>query len=196
MAGAAGTELLPEGFVFDVVPADTDTEPQSTAGQQIEIGCLARDERGLALRKDQDPGGELESFGDSGQIGEHHERIVERVVLGIGTRELGCSIGVNGTEHVVICEEVVKAKLLDREPESPDSTRVSMELDLRVDSADLHGLRLLGWVDDRALDFSGSGVTAREMKPATLTLSGRSATRLLMPESALLTAPRSSAPRV
>ena len=96
------------------------------------------------MREDQDPSGELEAFGDGGQIGEHHERIVERVVLGIGARELGCSIGMNGTEHVVVGEEVVKAELLDREPESAHSTRVSSKLDLRVHSADLHELPLLG----------------------------------------------------
>ena len=78
-----------------------------------------------------------------GQIGEHHQWIMEQVVLGIGARELGCSIGVNGAEHVVVREEVVKAELLDREPEASHSTRVSSKLDLRVYSADLHELRLL-----------------------------------------------------
>jgi len=64
-----------------VVQADPDTEAQSTAGEKIKIGGLPCDEHRRALREDQDPGGELESFGDGGQIGEHHERVVERVVL-------------------------------------------------------------------------------------------------------------------
>ena len=58
LPGAAGTEVLPEGLVLDVVPADPHTEAQPTAGQEIDIGRLPCHERGLALRKDQDPGGE------------------------------------------------------------------------------------------------------------------------------------------
>ena len=84
LPGAAGAEVLPEGLVLDVVPADPHTEAQPTAGQEIDIGRLPCHERRLALRKDQDPGGETDSLGDAGQIGEHHERVVERVVLGVG----------------------------------------------------------------------------------------------------------------
>ena len=84
LPGAAGAEVLPEGLVLDVVPADPHTEAQPTAGQEINIGRLPCHEHCLALRKDQDPGGETDSFGDAGQIGEHHERVVERVVLGVG----------------------------------------------------------------------------------------------------------------
>ena len=48
-------------------------------------------------------------------------------------------IGVNGTEHVVVGEEVVKAQVLCPFADSPDSARISAELGLRVDDADLHG---------------------------------------------------------
>jgi hypothetical protein len=65
---------------------------------------------------------------------------VERVVLGVGAGDLRLSIGVNGTEHVVISEKVVKAHVLDRSPNSPNSARVPSELVLRVDDADLHWL--------------------------------------------------------
>ena len=74
-----------------------------------------------------------------GQIGEHHERIVERVVLGVGPSQRRRPIGMNGTEHVVVGEEVVKAQVLDRFPNPPNSGRVSSKLVLRVDDADLHG---------------------------------------------------------
>src|ERR1700716_3956553 len=86
LPGAAGTEVLPECLVLDVVPADPDTEAQPTTGEKINIGCLPCDERCLALREDQDSGRELDSVSDGGQISEHHERIVERVVLGIRAR--------------------------------------------------------------------------------------------------------------
>jgi hypothetical protein len=63
-------EVLPDSLVLDRVPADPYTEAQSTAGQEINIGRLACDEGCLALRKDEDPGGETDSLGDAGQIGE------------------------------------------------------------------------------------------------------------------------------
>ena len=136
---AAGAEVLPEGLVLDVVPADADTEAQPTAGQEIDIGRLPCDERGLALRKDQDPGRELDALGDPGQIGEHHERIVERVVLGVRARQLRCSVGVNRPEHVVIREQVVEAQIFDRSSNSPNRGRIAAKLVLRIDNTDLHG---------------------------------------------------------
>ena len=73
------------------------------------------------------------------KIGEHHERVVERVALGVGAGQRGRPTGMNGTEHVVVGEKVVKAQVLDRSPDSPDSARISAKLGLRVDGADLHG---------------------------------------------------------
>jgi hypothetical protein len=48
-------------------------------------------------------------------------------------------MGVDGAEHVVVSEKVVKAQVLDRSPNSPNSARISSKLVLRVDDADLHG---------------------------------------------------------
>jgi hypothetical protein len=93
-----------------VAPADSHTQPQPTAGQQINIGRLPRHERCLALRKDQNPGGEPDARGHAGQEGEHHERVVERVLLGVGARQPRYPIGVHGTEHMVIGEQVVKPR--------------------------------------------------------------------------------------
>ena len=76
---AAGTEVLAQGLVLHVAPTDAHTQAQPTAGQQINIGRLPRHERCLALRKDQNPGGEPDALGHAGQKGEHHERVVERV---------------------------------------------------------------------------------------------------------------------
>ncbi len=117
-------------------------EAQPAAGEQIDVGRLPGHERCLALRKDQDPGGEPDPLGDAGQVGEHHERVVERVVLGVGAGQRGRPIGVHGAEHVVVGEEVVKAQVLDRLADPPDSARISAELDLRVDDADLHAPQL------------------------------------------------------
>jgi hypothetical protein len=46
---------------------------------------------------------------------------------------------VNGAEHVVVGEEVVKAQVLGLRPDPLDSARDSAELGLRVDDADLQG---------------------------------------------------------
>jgi hypothetical protein len=63
---------------------------------------------------------------------------MEWVVLGIGARQRARAIGVHGTEHVVVGEEVVKAELLDRSPDPPNRVRISSKLSLRVHDTDLH----------------------------------------------------------
>jgi hypothetical protein len=83
---------------------------------------------------------------DGCQMGEHHERVVERVALGVRAGERRRSIGVNGTEHVVVGQEMVKAEVLDRSANPPNSARISSQLDLRIDDADLHGSQsATGW---------------------------------------------------
>jgi hypothetical protein len=48
---------------------------------------------------------------------------------------------VNGPEHVIVGEEVVKAQVLDRSPNPSNSARISSKLVQWGDDADLHGLR-------------------------------------------------------
>jgi hypothetical protein len=45
-----------------------------------------------------------------------------------GARERRLSIGVNGSEHVIVGEEVVKAQVLDRSPDPSNSVRISSKL--------------------------------------------------------------------
>jgi hypothetical protein len=124
-----------------MVPADPHTESQATAGQKINIGCLPSDERCLALREDENPGGELDSLSDPGQIGEHHEGIVERVLLGIRAGQLTCSIGVDRAEHMVVRQKMVKAQFLNRSPDPPNSSRISSKLSLGAHNANLHRIQ-------------------------------------------------------
>jgi hypothetical protein len=114
LPGAACTEVLPKGLVLDVVPADADAQAQSTTGQKINIGRLPRNERRLTLGKDKDTRRETDSLSNGSQIPEHHERVMERVALGVGARELRRSTGVDGAEHMVVSEEVGKAQVLNR----------------------------------------------------------------------------------
>ena len=53
-------ERLAERLVLDGVPADADAEPEAAVGQQVDLGGLLGDERGLALGQDDDPGDQLE----------------------------------------------------------------------------------------------------------------------------------------
>ena len=58
-------------------------------------------------------------------MGEHDERVVERVVLGVGAGQRRRSIGVDRTEHVVEGEEVGKAQVLDRPSDPANRGRVA-----------------------------------------------------------------------
>ena len=80
------------------------------------------------------------SLGDARQIAEHHKWVMEGVALRVRPGERRRPIGVHGTEHVVIGEEVTEAHLLDSGPDTPDRDRVSSKLDLRVYSTDLHDI--------------------------------------------------------
>ncbi len=63
-------------------------------------------------------------------------------MLGVGARQRRRSVGVNGTEHVVVREEVVKAEVLDRFPDPPNRGGIASKLVLRIRDADLHALSL------------------------------------------------------
>jgi hypothetical protein len=131
-------KVLPECLVLDVVPADPHTEAQAASGKEINVGCLPRDERRRALWKDQDSRRETDSLGDAGQIGEHHEWVMERIALCVGPSELGRSTGVDRAEYMVVREKVVKSQLLDRSANSSYCAGISSQLDLWIHDADLH----------------------------------------------------------
>ena len=53
-------EVLAERLELDVVPAEADAEPEPPAGEQVDLGGLLGDERGLPLGQDEHAGDELE----------------------------------------------------------------------------------------------------------------------------------------
>jgi len=138
LPSAAGMEVLPKGLVLDMVPADSDTESQPTPGQEVDIGSLPCHECSLALRKDQDSSGESEPFGDASQVPEHHKRVMERIVLGVGARQWRRPIGMNGTQHMFVGKKMIKAQVLGCSGKSTNCGGVSMKLDLGVRDANLH----------------------------------------------------------
>ena len=121
-----------------MVPTHPHAEAQPTTRQQIHIGRLPRYQRCLTLRKYKDPGGEFEALSDSGQIAEHHEGIVERVMLVVAAGKRRRSVSMLGAEHVIVGNEVIEAHLFHRHAERPDSGWVAPQFVLRVHSAELH----------------------------------------------------------
>ena len=142
LAPAASVEALPERLVLDVVPADANAEAQAPAGEQVDIGHLPRNEGGLALRQNQDARHEFDAPGERGEVSEHHERVVEGVLLRVWSRELGLAALVRRTEDMIVREEIVEAKRLHAGPDATNRLRVAAKLGLWIDSADFHDCSL------------------------------------------------------
>jgi hypothetical protein len=136
---ASGTEVLAQGLVLDVVPADPHTETQPPPRQQVDVRSLPSDQGGLALREDQDAGDEADALGHSGEVGEHHQRVVERIALGVGTDQGRDPVLVHCTKHVVIGQQMIEAERLGRPPDAAHRLGVTAQLDLRINHTDLHG---------------------------------------------------------
>ncbi len=139
---AAGVEILPKRLVLHIVPAETCAKAQSAARKKINISCLSGHKCGRALRKDQDARDKGDSLGDACEVAEHHERVVKGVPLGVGARQWRCSIGVNGSEHVVVGEDVSKAQILHRSSEFANGSRITPKFVLGVRDTYLHGQQL------------------------------------------------------
>src|ERR1700733_668089 len=135
-------EVLSECLVLDVVPAHAHTEAQPPGRQKIDVGCLSGHECRRALRQNQDPGSKRDSLGDASQIGEHHERVVKRVTLRIGTSELWRPTGVNGSHYVVVGENVIETQVLNSSSEFAHSNRIASKFDLGICDADFHRRQL------------------------------------------------------
>ena len=138
LACASRTKVLTQGFVLDLAPADANAQSKPTSGQQVDIGGLARHECRLALRQDQDPGRKPDALGDASQISEHHERIMKRILLRVRPRERRRSVGVDGTQHMVVGKEVIETQILDCPPNPSNCDWIASKLDLGVHDADLH----------------------------------------------------------
>ena len=68
-----------------MIPPDPNAETEAAAGQQVDVRGLAGHQGSLALREDEDARGELDALRDPGEVGEHDERVVERVRLRVRT---------------------------------------------------------------------------------------------------------------
>src|SRR5690349_1344903 len=84
LSSATGVKVLIERFIFGEIPADTDTEAQALAREQIHFGSLLGHQSRLALRKDQNTCRKLDSPCDAGKESEKRKRLVELVVVEVG----------------------------------------------------------------------------------------------------------------
>ena len=131
-------EIFVQGLVLDIVPADTDAEPKSSTGEDVDLCGLLRDEGRLTLGKDQHAGGELDPGGDARQEAEEDEELVEGRFLGIGAHQLGLAV-VGGAEDVVVGEEVVETAGLHGLGQVADDGRIPPDFGLGKDGTELHG---------------------------------------------------------
>ena len=134
---AAVREVLAERLELDEVPAEADPEPEAPAGENVDLGGLLGDERGLPLREDEHAGDELEPGNDSGEVAEEDEDLVEHVLGRVWAGPLG-TVGDVRAEYVVVRQQMGESELLGRLGVLADAARVSADLRLREDDSDLH----------------------------------------------------------
>ncbi len=127
----AGTvaEILVQALVLDLVPADADAETEFPAGEEVHRGGLLRDERGLALGKDDHAAGVLEGGRDGGHEREEREGLHEGILAGVGTSPVG-TCGFRCADDVIVREDVI-------EPERFGLGRELSQVVLRAEEPDL-----------------------------------------------------------
>ena len=132
-------EVLAECLVLDMVPAYADPQPQAAPGQDVDLGRLLGDQRGLALGGYQDARYELDPLREAGQVPEEHHGLVEHVGVPVRAVPTRAAAGV-GAEHVVVDEQVLVTHILDGLGVVFDRRRVGAYLGLGEDHSDTHGL--------------------------------------------------------
>src|SRR5215475_14246124 len=111
LARAARLPLCAERFILDVVPSQTDAEPQAPAAQEIDLRRLLRDDSSLALRRDQNAAREPDGLGDRRQEAERHEGLVEVSLLVV---ELNPAIPRRRSEDVIGYLDIGVAEIFRR----------------------------------------------------------------------------------
>ena len=145
---AAIAEILSERLVFDGVPANADAETKPTTAEQVDLGGLFGDQRGLALRQYDHPGDQFQRSRDRGKKAEHDERFVERGVHVVRAVPALVNLRV-GADDVVIDEDVAVSELLHPLGVGAHGPRVSAELRLRERHSNSHVVILPAWPSQR-----------------------------------------------
>ena len=134
-------EILAQCLVFDGVPTDADAEAQPSIAQQVDLGGLLCDQRGLTLGKDDDARYQLDGGRDTGEKSEHHQRFVKGGVHVIRPAPAGMDARV-GADDMVIGEDMREVRGLDVFGIGAHSAGIRTDLGLGKHHSDAHLARL------------------------------------------------------
>jgi hypothetical protein len=139
-AAASGREVFAQGLVLDRVPANRDAQPQTSAGEHVDLGRLFRNQHCLSLGQDDDAAHELEALGDGAEVGKEDKGLVEAALVGVGAGAPAAGTVGIGADYVVIGEKMVVTEALGRLSVIAENDRVRANFGLGKDNADLDDL--------------------------------------------------------
>src|SRR5262245_2360589 len=169
-APASRMEILVEGLVLDVVPADAHAEAQAPASQHVHRRSLLGHQRSLTLRQDHDARDQLQLLRAGAEEAEQDEHLMERTLVGIRRRaaELVESLEL-AAQHVVEDEQMMVAGALGGLRIVADHGGIRSALRLRKYHSELHAEVLL----DRGMAHRSTGlssITCRRRDAVAVTL--------------------------
>ncbi len=129
-------EILAQGFVFHLVPADAHTQAHAAAAEHVHLGGLLRHQCRLSLRQDDHAGGELDAPGEAGQVAKEYERFVKRVLVGVAVP--AGAVGRARAQHMVIGQQMGVAQALGGLGIIADHQGIVADLQLRENRACQH----------------------------------------------------------
>src|SRR4051812_25754737 len=101
---------------------------QSAIRQQVNVGCLPRDENRRTLRQNQYSRDKIDRARDPRDIGESDQRIVERMLFGVGLLlNRWVALDRLSPHHVIIHDQVIEAHCLDGPSKSVERGWVTSE---------------------------------------------------------------------
>ena len=132
-------EVLVQGLVLDMIPADAHAESQAPAGEDVHRRGLLGHQRSLALGQDDDAGDQLEALSAGAEVAEQNEDLVEGALVGVGraATELVEALQL-AAQHVVEDEQVIVAGTLGGLGVVADHRRVRADLRLGKHHAESH----------------------------------------------------------
>src|SRR5919204_3464531 len=162
----AVAEVHAERLELDVVPADAHAEAEPAAAEVIELRRLLRHERGRPKRQHEDRRGEPETLRDRGEVAEHDEDLVPRIVDVVHAAPPRRPVRPLGAEDVLVCGDVRVTEIVDGLPPRAKCPGIGADLYLWKQRTDAHVRRLC---DPASRYPSRRDDVAASVTPATMT---------------------------
>src|SRR5438270_8409482 len=124
--------------ICGVRPTTTELAAPIDAIPNRDIRRLFGEERSLPLRQDDHTGDQFEVLGDAGEVSVGDQRLVERIGFFIRAGQLRFSAGMNGTEDMVVDQDMVVTQVFRRLGKRLDRTRIAAKFDLRINDTSFH----------------------------------------------------------